>query len=151
MIEGVQLKKLRPIPDERGMVMEILRSDDELFDKFGQVYLSTVYPGVVKGWHYHKVQTDHFAIIRGMAKVVLYDDREASPTRGELAEFFVGDQNPVLLKIPPMVLHGMKGIGSEPAYMINCPTEPYDSEHPDEFRRPPDDPSIPYDWRRKDG
>ena len=151
MIDGVKLKKLRPIPDERGVVMEILRSDDELFEKFGQVYLSTVYPGVVKGWHYHKVQTDHFAIIRGMAKVVLYDGREGSPTRGELAELFIGEQNPVLLKIPPMVLHGVKGIGREPAYMINCPTEPYNAEHPDEFRRPPDDPSIPYDWQIKEG
>jgi len=151
MINGVQLKTLRPIPDERGMVMELLRSDDELFEKFGQVYVSTVYPGVVKGWHYHKIQTDHFAIVRGMAKVVLYDDRDGSPTRGELAEFFIGEQNPALLKIPPMVLHGVKGIGAEPAYMINCPTEPYNAEHPDEYRRPPDDPAIPYDWQRKEG
>jgi dTDP-4-dehydrorhamnose 3,5-epimerase len=151
MINGVKLKKLRPIPDERGMVMELLRSDDELFEKFGQVYLSTVYPGVVKGWHYHKIQTDNFAIVRGMAKVVLYDDRDGSSTRGELAELFIGEQNPVLLKIPPMVLHGVKGIGAEPAYMINCPTEPYDPEHPDEYRRPPDDPAIPYDWQRKEG
>ena len=145
------MKKLRPIPDERGVVMELLRSDDALFEKFGQAYLSTVYPGVVKGWHYHKVQTDHFAIVRGMAKVVLYDDRDGSPTRGELAEFFIGEQNPALLKIPPMVLHGVKGIGAEPAYMINCPTEPYNAEHPDEYRRPPDDPAIPYDWQRKEG
>jgi len=151
MISGVQLKKLRPIPDERGVVMELLRSDDALFEKFGQAYLSTVYPGVVKGWHYHKIQTDNFAIVRGMAKVVLYDDRDGSPTRGELAEFFIGEQNPALLKIPPMVLHGVKGIGAEPAYMINCPTEPYNAEHPDEYRRPPDDPAIPYDWQRKEG
>ena len=145
------MKKLRPIPDERGVVMELLRSDDALFEKFGQAYLSTVYPGVVKGWHYHKIQTDNFAIVRGMAKVVLYDDRDGSPTRGELAEFFIGEQNPALLKIPPMVLHGVKGIGAEPAYMINCPTEPYNAEHPDEYRRPPDDPAIPYDWQRKEG
>ncbi len=151
MIHDVQVKKLKPIPDERGMVMEILRSDDELFEKFGQVYLSVVYPGVVKGWHYHKIQTDNFAIVKGMAKVVLYDDRDGSPSRGALAEFFIGDQNPVLLKIPPLVLHGVKGAGTEPAYMINCPTEPYHPDHPDEFRRPPDDPSIPYDWRLKEG
>jgi len=151
MINGVQLKKLRPIPDERGMVMELLRSDDALFEKFGQVYLSTVYPGVVKGWHYHKVQTDNFAIIKGMAKVVIYDPREDSRTRGELMELFIGEQNPLLLKIPPMVLHGVKGVGAEPAYMINCPTEPYNPERPDEYRRPLNDPAIPYDWKRKDG
>jgi dTDP-4-dehydrorhamnose 3,5-epimerase len=150
MIQGVQLKKLKPIPDERGMVMEILRSDEELFEDFGQVYLSVVYPGVVKGWHYHKVQTDFFAIVKGMAKVVLYDSRQESPTRGEVQELFMGEQNPMLIRIPPGVVHGIKGIGTEPAYMINCPTEVYDYDRPDEFRLPPDDPSIPYDWSRKE-
>ena len=151
MIHGVQVKKLKPIPDERGMVMEILRADDSVFEMFGQVYLSIVYPGVVKGWHYHKVQTDHFAIVRGMAKVVLYDDRKDSPTKGEVQEFFIGEQNPILVKIPPGVVHGIKGVGTEPAYMINCPTEPYNRDKPDEYRKPPNDPSVPYDWRLKEG
>ncbi len=149
MIHGVQVKKLKFVPDERGTVMEILRSDDEVFRKFGQVYLSTVYPGVVKGWHFHKQQTDNLCIIKGMAKVVVYDDRPNSPTRGEVQEFFLGEQNPLLLVIPPNVLHGMKGIGTEPAYMINCPTEPYNHEQPDEFRRPWNDPAIPYNWGLK--
>ena len=151
MISGVKVKALRIIPDERGAVMEILRCDDEVFEKFGQVYLSTVYPGVVKGWHSHAVQTDHFCVVKGMAKIVLFDDREASPTRGQVQEFFIGEQNPILLKIPPKVWHGMKGIGTEPACMINCPTEPYDCDKPDELRRPFDDPDIPYDWKLKDG
>ncbi|MEO0082650.1 MAG: dTDP-4-dehydrorhamnose 3,5-epimerase family protein [candidate division WOR-3 bacterium] len=149
MIHGIQVKKLKLVPDERGTVMEILRSDDEVFRKFGQVYLSTVYPGVVKGWHFHKQQTDNLCIIKGMAKVVVYDDRPSSPTRGEVQEFFLGEQNPLLLVIPPNVLHGMKGIGTEPAYMINCPTEPYNHEQPDEFRRPWNDPAIPYNWGLK--
>jgi dTDP-4-dehydrorhamnose 3,5-epimerase len=151
MIQGVLLKRLQPVPDERGMVMEILRSDDEFFARFGQVYLSTVYPGVVKGWHYHKVQTDHIAVIRGMVKFVLFDDRPGSATRGELVELFIGEQNPQLVVVPPGVLHGAKAVGTEPAWMINCPTEPYNRAQPDEFRRPPDDPAIPYNWRRKDG
>jgi dTDP-4-dehydrorhamnose 3,5-epimerase len=151
MIQGVHFKKLQPIPDERGMVMEILRSDEGLFSRFGQVYLSTIYPGVIKGWHFHKVQTDCIAIVKGMVKFVLYDDRPGSATRGELVELFIGEQNPMLVVVPPGVVHGMKGVGPEPAYMINCPTEPYNAKQPDEFRRPPDDPSIPYDWRRKDG
>ncbi len=149
MIEGVRIKRLKFIPDERGAVMEILRADDELFEKFGQVYLSTVYPGVVKGWHFHKRQTDHLCIIKGMAKVVLYDDRADSPSRGKIQEFFIGEQNPLLVKIPPLVLHGVKGIGTESAYMINCPTEPYNHSEPDEFRRPWNDPAIPYDWKLK--
>ncbi len=129
--------------------MEILRADDELFEKFGQVYLSLVYPGVVKGWHAHRIQTDNFAIIRGMAKVVLYDGRADSPTRGEVMELFLGEQNPQLVQIPPGVIHGMKGIGTKTAWMLNIPTEPYNHQSPDEVRRPPDDPAIPYDWRLK--
>ena len=151
MIEGVRIKRLKVIPDERGFLMEMMRDDDEFFQKFGQVYLSVVYPGVVKGWHYHKRQTDHFVFVKGMAKVVLYDTRPDSKTKGEINEFFMGENNPILLVIPPLVLHGMKGIGTEPAYLINVPTHHYDYKEPDEHRVPPHDPSIPYDWSRKDG
>ncbi len=151
MIDGVKVKQLRVIPDERGMLMEMLRDDDEFFQKFGQVYLSVVYPGVVKGWHYHKKQTDHFVFVKGMAKVVLYDGREGSKTHGEVNEFFMGEQNRILLAIPPLVLHGMKGVGVEPAYLINTPTEHYVYDAPDEFRVDPHSPDIPYRWDRKDG
>lgn len=151
MIEGVKVKRLRLIPDERGRLMEILRSDDDLFLRFGQVYMTTVYPGVVKGWHYHKKQVDNFAVLHGMAKLALYDPREGSPSRGQVDEFFLGEHNPLLVQIPTSVFHGFKGIGTEEAVMINCPTEPYDRDHPDEYRVPPDSPEIPYDWTRKDG
>ncbi len=151
MIQGVVEKKLRVIPDERGFLMEILRNDDSFYEKFGQVYLSVVYPGVVKGWHYHKIQTDNMAIVKGMAKVVLYDMREDSPTKGEIMELFMGDRNPMLVSIPPGVCHGMKGIGTEPAFMINIPTEVYNYDSPDEYRIPPHGSEIPYDWSRKDG
>ena len=151
MIEAVRVKRLKVIPDERGMLMEMLRDDDELFQKFGQVYLSVVYPGIVKGWHFHRKQTDHFVCVKGMAKVALYDDREGSPTRGEVNEFFIGEHNPMLLVIPPLVLHGMKGIGTEPAYMINIPTEHYVYDQPDEFRVDPFSPDVPYDWEAKHG
>jgi dTDP-4-dehydrorhamnose 3,5-epimerase len=86
-----------------------------------------------------------------MAKVVLYDGRDDSPTKGEINEFFMGERNPILLVIPPLVLHGMKGTGTEPAFLVNVPTEHYVYESPDEFRVAPHDPSIPYDWSRKDG
>jgi dTDP-4-dehydrorhamnose 3,5-epimerase len=151
MIDGVQTKRLKVIPDERGYLMEMLRCDDPFYQKFGQVYLTVAYPDVVKGWHYHKVQTDHFVCVKGMLKVVLYDDREDSPTRGEINEFFLGEHNPVLLVIPNGVLHGMKGVGHEPGYLINVPTEPYNYDEPDEYRVHPHDNDIPYDWARKDG
>ena len=146
MIEGVKTKKLRVIPDERGWLMEILRSDDELFDKFGQVYVTTAYPGVVKAWHYHKKQTDNFTCIKGMMKVALYDAREDSPTYKEVNEFFVGEKNPILISVPPGVYHGFKAIGTETAYFLSIPTLPYNYEEPDEFRLPPDTKEIPYDW-----
>jgi dTDP-4-dehydrorhamnose 3,5-epimerase len=139
------------IPDERGYLMEIMREDDPLFQRFGQLYLSVAYPGVVKGWHYHRKQTDYFCIVKGMMKVVLYDPREASPTRGIVNEFFVGERNPSLVCIPPLVIHGMKAIGVEPGFLVNCPSEMYVYAEPDEFRIDPHDNDIPYDWTRKDG
>jgi dTDP-4-dehydrorhamnose 3,5-epimerase len=150
-IEGVKIKKLRVIPDERGWLMEILRADDELFERFGQAYLSAVYPDVVKGWHFHKVQRDNLCVIKGMAKLVLYDGREHSPTKGGLLELFIGERNPLLVSIPPGVLHGMKGVGSEAAMFINIPTEPYNYSEPDEYRIAPHTGEVPYDWSRKDG
>ncbi|MEE8112685.1 MAG: dTDP-4-dehydrorhamnose 3,5-epimerase family protein [Acidobacteriota bacterium] len=150
MIQGVKIKKLKVIPDERGRLMEMLRADDELFVKFGQVYLTAAYPGVVKGWHYHKKQYDNFVCVRGMMKVVLYDSREDSPTKGEVNEFFLGEQNPILVQIPPYVFHGFKCVSDHEAIIINTPSEPYHYDDPDEFRVPAHDPSIPYDWGRKD-
>ena len=151
MIQGVLTKILKVIPDERGRLMEILRADDELFGKFGQVYITTAYPGVVKGWHYHKKQTDHFSVVKGMIKLVLYDSRVDSSTKGEINEFFLGEHYPMLVKIPPLVMHGFKCISQEEAICINVPTEPYDYTQPDEFRIDPHQNDIPYDWGRMDG
>ena len=151
MIEGVKVKKLRVIADERGRLMELLRRDDEAFITFGQAYVTTAYPGVVKAWHYHKKQTDNLAVISGMMKVALYDGRKDSPTHGEVNEFFAGVHNPILITIPPEVLHGFKCISLEEALVVNLPTELYDYEHPDEFRVDPHTREVPYSWERKDG
>ena len=151
LIHGVQLKQLRWIPDERGKLMEMLRCDDPVFEKFGQVYVTTCYPGVVKAWHYHQNQADNMVVIKGMARVALYDPRENSPTRGLVNEFFIGEDNPVLLHIPALVLHGFKACGTEPAYVVNTVTQPYNHQQPDEFRIDPFDNDIPYDWSLKQG
>lgn len=151
MIEGVKIQKLKPIPDERGKLMEILRSDSELYEKFGQVYMTTAYPGVVKAWHYHKIQTDNMTTIRGMMKIVLYDNRKDSNTYGEVNEFLGGEHNPILIHIPPGIYHGFKCISESEAIVINIPTEKYNYENPDEYRVDPYKNDIPYDWRRKDG
>jgi dTDP-4-dehydrorhamnose 3,5-epimerase len=150
-IEGVHVKPLKVLADERGRLMEILRRDDPIFLAFGQVYMTTAYPGVVKAWHYHKEQVDHFAVVRGMLKLVLYDTREDSSTRGEVNEFFLGDFSPILVQVPALVLHGFKCIGETEAIVINTVTEPYRHAQPDEFRIDAHSSDVPYDWARKDG
>jgi len=151
LIRDVEVKTLRLHPDERGTLAEILRADEPLFRKFGQVYFTTAFPGVVKGWHYHRIQWDFFTCLRGEVKLVLYDARKDSPTHRAVNEFFLGIRNPQLVVIPPLVYHGFKCIGGEECLMINVPTEPYNPASPDEYRVPWNDPSIPYDWGRRDG
>lgn len=146
LIEGVKTKDLRVIPDERGRLMECLRSDDDLFIKFGQIYMTTTYPGVIKAWHFHKRQIDHFIIVRSMFKVVLYDSRDDSSTKGTINEFFLGEHNNRLLQIPNGVYHGWKNIGEHEGIVVNVPTELYSYEEPDEYRLPYDTDEIPYDW-----
>ncbi len=150
-IQGVKTKMLRLIPDERGWLMEIMRNDDpDLFQKFGQVYVSATYPGVVKAWHYHKHQVDNFVCIAGMVKLVLVDTRDDSPTKGAINEFFLGTQQPLLVQVPNLVYHGWKCISPEVSTVINVPTEVYHYDEPDEYRLEPHD-TLPYDWTRKDG
>ncbi len=151
LIQGVEVKQLRWITDERGKLMEMLRCDEPLFEKFGQVYVTVGYPGVVKAWHYHKKQRDNQVIVKGMAKVALYDQRAGSPTKGMVNEFFIGEDNPMLISIPKLVAHGFKAYGPGPAYLVNTVTEPYNYQKPDELRIDPFDNDIPYDWGLKQG
>jgi len=145
-IEGVWVKDLRFIPDERGRLIEILRSDEEGFVGFGQVYMTTTYPGVVKAWHLHKVQDDNFCCLKGTVKLVMYDARDESPTKGTINELFIGDHNPKLVRVPPGVYHGWKCVSEDEAIILNVPTEPYNHEAPDEYRAAWNTPDIPYSW-----
>ena len=149
MIEGVKVKPLKKIPDERGMIMHMLRCDDPEFEKFGEIYFSAVNPGVVKGWHRHREMTLNYAVVSGMIKLVLYDDREGSATKGELQEIYMGEDSYVLVRIPPHVWNGFKGTSLEPAIVANCATIPHDPkeiERLDPFKN-----DIPYDWSLKHG
>ena len=151
LIDGVKTKTLRLIADERGWLMEVLRSDDtEFFQKFGQVYVSATYPGVVKAWHHHKHQIDNFACITGMVKLVLVDTRDGSPTKDVVNEFFLGTLNPTLVQVPNLVYHGWKCISTEVSTVVNVPTELYRYADPDEYRLAPHG-TLPYDWTRNDG
>lgn len=137
------------MPDERGYIMHMLRSDDPEFEKFGEIYFSCVYPGVIKGWHLHHKMTLNYAVPVGMIKLVLFDDREGSPTRDKLQELFIGEQNYCLVKIPAGIWNGFKGIGNQMAVVANCATLPHD---PTEIERlDPFSQRIPYDWDLKHG
>ncbi|WP_254830811.1 dTDP-4-dehydrorhamnose 3,5-epimerase family protein [Haloglomus salinum] len=145
-IEGVRERELEPIVDERGWLMEILRSDWPEFEAFGQVYLTTARPGVVKAWHEHEAQRDNFVPVSGRIKLVLADTRADSPTEGEIVEYFIGERNFRLVSIPPGVTHGFKCISDDEAMVVNVPTTTYDYEDPDEIRYDPDTDAIDYDW-----
>jgi len=149
MIEGVLIKKLKAIYDERGHLMEILRNDDELFETFGQVYITTAKPGIIKGWHYHALQDDHFCCVYGKILLALYDARDGSPTKGELAEFELSIEEPKVVRIPKGVYHGFTAISCEEAIVVNVPTMPYNRETPDEYRVDAFDKTIGYNWRRQ--
>ena len=151
MIEGVKLKPLVRHLDERGYLMEILRDDDPNFIRFGQVYLTTCQPGVVKAWHAHRKQYDNFCVIKGAAKIGLYDGRENSPTYHQSQTVVLSELEPALLQIPPLVWHGQMALGNEMSYLLNIPTEHYQREAPDELRVDPFDNDFGYEWRPKSG
>jgi len=144
MISGVQVKPLTQIPDERGKVMHMLRRDSPDFLEFGEIYFSCVYPGAVKAWHLHTRMTLRYAVPVGNIKLVLFDDRPESPSRGEIQEIFLGPDNYCLVTIPPKIWNGFKGIGTGMALVANCATLPHDPR--EILRRDPSDPYIPYDW-----
>ena len=132
MIDGVKIIPLLQFPNERGVVKRMLRVDDPVFEKFGESYFSTIYPGDVKGWHFHKEMSMNYAVPIGMIKVILYDDRDGSPTKGEIQEIFIGEQNYVLVHIPDHVWNAFKGVGLKEALVANCSTVPFS---PDEIVR----------------
>lgn len=144
MIKGVEVIPLKQVVDERGKIMHMLRSDAKHFEKFGEIYFSIVYPDVIKGWHLHKIMVLNYAVVSGMIKLVLFDGRKKSPTRGELMELFIGEDNYCLVKIPSGVWNGFKGIGRKAAIVANCATIPHD---PGEITRlDPFSKKIPYKW-----
>jgi len=149
VIQGVTITPLKQIIDERGKIMHFLRNDEAGFDKFGEVYFSQAMPGAIKAWHLHKVMDLNYVCVVGRIKLVLYDAREGSPTKGELMQVFLGPEDHKRVHVPHGVWNGFKGVSTEPALVANCSTVPHT---PDEIvRMDPFDKSIPYDWSIKHG
>lgn len=147
MIDGVQIIPLKRIPDERGTIMHMMRATDPHFQQFGEIYFSTIYRNVIKGWHLHNEMTLNYACIYGRIKLVLYDEREGSPTHGELMEIFLGPDNYSLVIIPPQVWNGFKGMSEPFAIVANCCTHVHDPSRSQ--RLDPLNNHIPYDWALK--
>lgn len=148
-IDGMTVRPLRRISDERGAVLHMLRNDAEHFESFGEIYFSTVNPGAIKGWHRHHEMVLNYAVPVGQIKLVCYDDRPGSPSHGALAEVFLGEQDYALVTIPAMVWNGFKGVSATPALVANCATIPH---RPDEIdRMDPFTEVIPYDWAIRHG
>lgn len=145
MIDGVIVTPLSQIFDERGKIMHMLRADSPLFTSFGEIYFSCTNPGAIKAWHLHKKMTLNYAVIYGVIKFVLFDDRPGSRTRGCVEEVFLSPENYSLVTVPPLIWNGFKGIGHKAAIVANCSNLPHDPNEID--RKPPFDPSIPYDWQ----
>jgi dTDP-4-dehydrorhamnose 3,5-epimerase len=146
-IEGVKVIPLARIPDERGTIFHMLRSTDPHFEKFGEIYFSSVYRDAIKGWHRHTDMTLNYACVFGRMKIAIYDERDGSPTRGQLMEIFLGPEQHSLVVIPPEVWNGFKGLSDPFAIIANCCTHSHDptrSTRIDPIRN-----HIPYDWSRK--
>ncbi|SFS60786.1 dTDP-4-dehydrorhamnose 3,5-epimerase family protein [Marininema halotolerans] len=146
MINGVVFKKLVKHCDDRGTFMEILRDDEHLLERFGQLSASLSYPGVIKAFHYHEQQDDLWYFPVGNAQVVLHDLRSESPSKGETAVYYMGEENPSLLLIPKGVAHGYRVLGEKPAMIVYITTRSYNPKEPDEMRIPYDDPTIGFTW-----
>jgi dTDP-4-dehydrorhamnose 3,5-epimerase len=144
MIDGVRIVARARIPDERGTVMHMLKATDPEFVGFGEIYFSTVYPGLVKGWHRHEEMTLNYVCVHGRIKLVLFDDRATSPTKGEIVERFLGPDDYSLVQVPPGVWNGFKGMGPDAAIVANCASHPHDPSR--STRLDPFENHIPYDW-----
>jgi len=147
IISEVQVVPLRRIPDERGTIYHMLKRTDPHFISFGEIYFSTVYSGAVKGWHRHSEMTLNYTCVFGRLKLVLYDEREDSPTNGTLMEVFLGPDSYSLVVIPPEVWNGFKGMNTPYSILANCCTHPHNpmlSSRLDPFNN-----HIPYDWSVK--
>jgi dTDP-4-dehydrorhamnose 3,5-epimerase len=146
-IDGVRIVRLKKVVNDRGHLMEVQRKDDEHFIGFGQAYVTCTLPGVIKAWYRHHKQIDQIALVRGAAMLVLFDDREQSPSAGRAVECALSDNNPALVQIPPGVWHGFQARGPEPLYLLHLNSIAQNVNDPDEDRLPPDSAEIPYAWQ----
>ena len=144
-IQGVEIIKKNQIVDDRGIILHMLRVDDKNYKKFGEVYFSTINPNKIKAWHFHKLMTLNYAVVHGSIKLVLYDDRDESKTKGTIQEIMLSNENHYLVSIPPKIWNGFCSSNNKHAILANCSDIPHDKE--EIIRLPFDDPKFPYKWK----
>lgn len=149
MIKGVKIIPKKQIIDERGKIMHMMRNDDANFTKFGEIYFSYSHPNTVKAWHLHKRMTVNYVCVVGKIKLVLFDDRPGSSTKGELQEIFLTTENYSLVSVPPGIWNGFKSVENQFSIIANCSDIPHEAE--EMSRRPFDDPYFNYCWNIKLG
>lgn len=145
MIEGVKIKELITHLDDRGFFREVWRADEGM-GSIAQTSMTLTFPGVIKAFHYHKLQTDIWYVASGQARVVLHDLREDSPTKGETQIIVCGQHKPLLIAIPTMVCHGYQVLGGDPIILFYHTSLTYNVKQPDEYRIVFDDSKIGFDW-----
>jgi dTDP-4-dehydrorhamnose 3,5-epimerase len=143
-IEGVKISPLKIISDHRGSVMHMLRNDSENFDKFGEIYFSTIFKDRIKAWHLHKEATLNYVCVYGKVKLVLFDNRKASKSFGEYQEIFLSPENYFLITIPPNIWNGFKGLNNEHSIIANCLNLPHNEN--EMVRLGIDDKRFNYNW-----
>jgi len=144
MIDGIKVTPLKQIVDERGKIMHMMRNDSKIFEKFGEIYFSTVNPGFVKAWHLHKENTLNYVCIKGKVKLVLFDDRKDSSTKGKYQELTLSPEDYFLVTIPPYIWNGFKGLSNSDSIIANCMTMPHNEK--EMLRKDPLDKSFTYKW-----
>lgn len=144
MIHDVKITTLKIISDNRGKVMHMLRRDSSIFKNFGEIYFSTIYTNLIKGWHLHKEATLNYACVKGKVKLVLFDDRDSSPTKGKLYELILSPENYFLVTVPPNIWNGFKGLDKSESIIANCLTLPHNEK--EMVRKEPNDKKFNYNW-----
>lgn len=127
-IEGVQITPLKIFSDDRGSVMHMLRNDSKIFDKFGEIYFSTIFKDKIKAWHLHKEATLNYACVYGEVQLVLFDERKGSSTFGDYQELILSLKNYSLITIPPNIWNGFKGLSDKFSIIANCLNLPHNEK-----------------------
>lgn len=130
LINGVESISLKIIPLVGGDVLHVMKDIDRGFFGFGEIYFSEINQGFIKGWKKHSEMVMNLIIPKGEVKIVVFDDRDGSSTKGIFNEFILSrDKNYMRVSISPGLWVAFQGIGKGTSQVMNfasirhCPKE----------------------------